>query len=119
MIDYDLDSNMTEYNNIESTSDKFPMKKCQLPETLENINILCMSSSKKYLYIITDNGEIICLKSDTLNPINESFSIHHLINQIQNLSKKNLQKFGQIEQEIIIFLDTMIKFFILIYYVKK
>ena len=73
MID-DLDSNMVE-NNIESTSDKFPMKKCQLPSTLQNINILCMSCSKKYIYIITNNGEIICLESDTLNPLNESFTI--------------------------------------------
>ena len=71
----DLDSNMLEYNNIESTSDKFPMKKYQLPGTLQNINILCMSCSKKYLYIITDNGEIVCLESNTLNPLNESFSI--------------------------------------------
>ena len=93
MIDYDLDSNMTEYNNIESTSDKFPMKKCQLPETLENINILCMSSSKKYLYIITDNGEIICLKSDTLNPINESFSI---TSSNQSNSKPFKEKFTKI-----------------------
>ena len=74
MID-DLDSNMVENNNIESTSDKFPMKKCQLPSTLQNINILCMSCSKKYIYIITNSGEIICLESDTLNPINESFTI--------------------------------------------
>ena len=34
-----------------------------------------MSSSKKYLYLVTDNSEILCMESKNLNPIQQSFSI--------------------------------------------
>ena len=70
----DLESNM-QTNDIESSSDKFPMIKCELPGDQQAVNILSMSSSKKYLYLITDNAEILCIDSKTLNPIQQSFSI--------------------------------------------
>jgi len=73
MID-DLESNM-QIDNTESTSDKFPMIQSRLPGTQQDINILCMSTSKKFLYLLTDKGEILCLESKTLNPIQQSFSI--------------------------------------------
>ena len=57
MID-DLESNM-QTNNNESNSDKFPMSKCELPGSQQSVNILSMSSSKKYLYLVTENSEII------------------------------------------------------------
>ena len=77
MID-DLESNF-QTDNIESTSDKFPMTQCNLPGTQENI-ILSMSASKKYIYLVTDRGELLLMESKTLNPIQQSFPIkssHH------------------------------------------
>ena len=89
MID-DLESNM-QTDNIESTSDKFPMSQCNLPGT-ENINILSMSASKKYIYLITDKGELLCMESKTLNPIQQSFSIHSSHHSDSSSFKENFTK---------------------------
>ena len=89
MID-DLESNM-QTDNIESTSDKFPMSQCNLPGT-ESINILSMSASKKYIYLITDKGELLCMESKTLNPIQQSFSIQSSHHSDSSSFKENLSK---------------------------
>ena len=89
MID-DLESNM-QADGKESTSDKFTMIQSKLPETQQNINILSMSTSKKYLYLLTDKGEILCINSKTLEPLQQSFSISSS-NNISNSFKENFTK---------------------------
>ena len=75
MID-NLGSDMQrQTNNIKSSSIKFPISQCDIPGNENDINILSMSCSKKYLYLVTDKTEILCLESKTLNPVQQSFSI--------------------------------------------
>ena len=90
MID-DLESNM-QTNNNESNSDKFPMSKCELPGSQQSVNILSMSSSKKYLYLVTENSEILCIESKSLNPLQQSFSISPSSNSKTVPFKENLTK---------------------------
>ena len=89
MID-DLESNM-QADGKESTSDKFTMIQSKLPGAQQNINILSMSTSKKYLYLLTDKGEILCINSKTLEPLQQSFSISSS-NNISNSFKENFTK---------------------------
>ena len=63
MID-DFESNM-QTENIESTSNKFQISQSDLPGDQQDINILSMSTSKKYLYLLTEKGEILCIESVT------------------------------------------------------
>ena len=92
----DLESNILETDNIESTSDKFPLKRVEkLPGNQQNINIICMSTSKRYIYILTDHAELLCLESSTLRPIDKSFSINS--NDINNpISKPFKENFTRI-----------------------
>ena len=90
MID-DLESNM-QPDNMQSSSDKFPMTQCQVPGSQSDINILYMTSSKKYLYLLTENGEILCIESKTLNPIQQSFSLSSSSSSGSNSFKENLTK---------------------------
>jgi len=90
MID-DFESNM-QTNNIESDFDKFPMSKCELPGNQQSVNILSMSSSKKYLYLVTENSEILCMDSKTLNPIQNAFSIPNSSNSKSVPFKEKLTK---------------------------
>ena len=87
MID-DLESNMQTDNNDEN-SHKFPMSQSRLPGDQQNI--ITMSASKKFLYLITDKGELLYIDSKTLNPIQQSFSISSSNNNI-NTFKENLTK---------------------------
>ena len=90
MID-DLESNM-QIDNIESTSDKFPMIQSKLPGAQQDINILSMSTSKKNLYLVTDRGEILCIDSKTLTPIQQSFSISSSGSSGKSSFKENFTK---------------------------
>jgi hypothetical protein len=90
MID-DLESNM-QPDNMQSSSDKFPITQCQVPGSQSDINILYMTSSKKYLYLLTENGEILCIESKTLNPIQQSFSLSSSSSSGSNSFKENLTK---------------------------
>ncbi len=71
----DLESNIMKIENTESTSDKFPLKRINFPALQDNSNILCMSSSKKNIFLITDRAELLLIESKTLNPIRQSYSI--------------------------------------------
>ena len=75
----DLESNILQEDNPQSTSDKFPLKKFVLPGSQQNINILAISTSKRYIYIVTQSGdrgaELLRIESDTLKPIQQAYSI--------------------------------------------
>ena len=73
----DLESNITQTGDMESTSDKFSLKKFNfnLPGFQSNINILCMSVSKKYIFLLTDRGDLLRIESNTLKPDNQAYTI--------------------------------------------
>ena len=77
---------------IESTSDKFPMTKISLPSLSPSTNILCISVSRKNIYIVTDHSELIILNSVTFEHNNQALSLSSKqtnkgINQKENLTK--------------------------------
>ena len=74
MLD-DLESNIMKDDNIESTSNKFSLKHFNLPGSQQNINILSMSASKKFIYLVTDHSELLRIESNTLEPIQQAYSI--------------------------------------------
>ena len=74
MLDLDdLEDNIMKEDNPKSTSDKFPLKKLILPNFQGKI--VSMSSSKKYLYFVTDIGELFRLKSRDLSSLNQAHKI--------------------------------------------
>ena len=90
MID-DLESNM-QIDNTENTSNKFQIVQSSLPGVQQDINIITMSTSKKYLYLLTEKGEILCIESKTLNPVQQSFSIGQSKNRSSIAFKENFNK---------------------------
>ena len=90
MID-DLES-IIHTDEIENDSDKFPMKQLKVPGQQQDINILCISNSKKFIYLITDRGELLCIDSKTLEPIQQSFSITSTNNNASIKFKENFTK---------------------------
>ena len=90
MID-DLESNM-QIDNTENTSNKFQIVQSSLPGVQQDINIITMSTSKKYLYLLTEKGEILCIESKTLNPVQQSFSIGQSKSRSSIAFKENFNK---------------------------
>ena len=69
----DLEYNLMKEENIKSASDQFPLKKLNLPNFQGKI--ASMSSSKKYIYFVTDIGELFRLKSGDLSSLNQAYKI--------------------------------------------
>ena len=69
----DLEENIMKEENPQSTSDRFPLKKFNLPNFQGKI--VSMSSSKKYIYFVTDIGELFRLKSNDLSSLNQAYKI--------------------------------------------
>ena len=90
MLD-DLES-IIHTDEVENISDKFPMKQLKVPGIQPDINILCISNSKKFIYLITDSGELLFMDSKTLEPIQQSFSITSSNNNISSQFKENFTK---------------------------
>ena len=74
MLD-DLESNILQEDKVESTSNKFALNRFNLPLSQQNVNILSMSTSKKYIYLVTDRSELLRIESDTLKPIQQAYTI--------------------------------------------
>jgi len=74
MIDNDLESNVLDTPNNNNESDKFHLKPVSLPGS-QNANIICMSTSKKYIYMVTERSELLCMESGNLKPIQQAYSI--------------------------------------------
>ena len=77
---------------IESTSDKFPMTKISLPSLSPSTNILCISVSRKNIYIVTDHSELIILNSVTFEHNNQALSLTSKQTNRANNQKENLTK---------------------------
>ena len=77
---------------IESTSDKFPMTKISLPSLSPSTNILCISVSRKNIYIVTDHSELIILNSVTFEHNNQALSLVSKEINKPNNQKENLTK---------------------------
>ena len=72
----DLESNIISSENLELSSDNFIIKSLNLQNTFQNLSIVCMSVSKKYIYLFTDHAELLCIESNTLKPIKQAYSIN-------------------------------------------
>jgi len=91
MID-DLESNIMQEDNIESTSNKFSLKRFDLPFTQQNINILSISVSKKFIFLVTENSELLRIDSETLEPIHQAYSIESSSISGDNIFQENFTK---------------------------
>ena len=87
----DLEDNIMREENPQSTSDKFPLKRLSLPNFQGKI--VSMSSSKKYLYFVTDIGELFRLKSNDLSSLNQA---HKLRPETSKQSTQFKEKFTKI-----------------------
>ena len=75
MLD-DYESGQTfEENTNSNTSDKFYLKKFELDEEQKKETIVSMTSSRKYIFFLTESHNIFLAKSNTLETISESFSL--------------------------------------------
>ena len=74
MLD-DLETNLMQEDKSESTSNKFSLTPFNLPGSPQNVNILSMSVSKKFIYLVTDHSELLRIESDTLKPIQQAYSM--------------------------------------------
>ena len=84
------ENEISKENEIINSSIKFPFYPLNHPDIKENSNILCMSGSKKYIYMLTDQAKIFCLNSSTLKPIKQSYSI--IYNEAPSNFKENITK---------------------------
>jgi hypothetical protein len=69
----DLEEKVMKEENPKSSSDQFPIKKLTFPNFQGKI--ASMSSSKKYLYFVTDQGEFFRLKSGDLSFLNQAYKL--------------------------------------------
>ena len=74
MID-DFENEIREEIQEESTSDKFKIKEFYHPGLKQDENILCMSTSKKYIYLVSKGSELLLIDSTSLRPIKEKYRI--------------------------------------------
>ena len=86
----DLEDNIMMEENPPSTSDKFPLKRFNLPNFQGKI--VSMSSSKKYLYFVTDIGELFRLKSNDLSSLNQAHKIRPESSKNNNNFKEKFTK---------------------------
>ena len=85
MID-DLETNLLQEDKSESSSGKFALTHFNLPDSQQNqkdVNILSMSSSQKYIFLVTSKSELLLIESDTLKPVQLAFSIGKSLNTSQ------------------------------------
>lgn len=95
MIEYEdeneyLDKHTGEH--IDSSSDKFSMTKISLPSISPSTNILCVSVSKKNIYIVTDHSELLILNSVSFAYNNQALSLVSKETNKANKPKDNLTK---------------------------
>ena len=74
MLD-DLESNIIKEEKSESTSNKFPLSRFSLPVSQQNVNILSMSTSKRFIYLVTDRSELLRIESESLKLLQQAFNI--------------------------------------------
>ena len=71
----DLESDNLQREEILIKSQKFPISKLSLPYRKTDFNILSVSVSKKFIFIITGNAELLLIDNTTNEPNNQAFSI--------------------------------------------
>ena len=86
----DLEDNIMKEENIQSASDTFPLKRFNLPNFQGKI--VSMSSSKKYLYFVTDIGELFRLKSNDLSSLNQAHKLRPESSKQQTQFKEKFTK---------------------------
>ena len=90
----DIFSNILKDDKIDKIQNnhQFPIKECRVPGEYQYINILSISVSKKYIYLIEEHGELLFLDSKTLNPFQFSFKISSFNNTYNPKFKENFTK---------------------------
>ena len=88
----DIINNLLKDDKEEKINHQFPIKECRVPGEYQYINILSMSASKKYIYLIEEHGELLFLDSKTLNPFQFSFKISSFNNIYNPKFKENFTK---------------------------
>ena len=87
----DLETNLLQEDKVESTSNKFALTHFNLPSSQPDLTILSMSSSKKYIYLVTNRSELLLIESETLKPIQQAFTIEKS-QSYSNFNEKNITK---------------------------
>ena len=88
MIDDENDI-ILEEEQEENPSNKFHIKQFYHPQ-LKTQRILSISTSKKYIYLVTDNSQILLIDSVTLRPLKDTYSIPQSVSKRK--FKENLTK---------------------------
>ena len=74
MID-DFESKVMQRDKGNSTSDKFNLSEFDLNEEQRKETIIAMSSSKKFIFFLTENHNLFLVDGISLKPINESYTL--------------------------------------------
>ena len=74
-LEKDMISDEEEEQKEHSTTNQFPIKEFYHPGLKLDVKILSMSVSKSYIYIITENSELLLIESETLIPAKEVIKI--------------------------------------------
>ena len=74
MID-DFESKVMQRDKGNSTSDKFDLSVFDLNEEQRKETIIAMSSSKKFIFFLTENHNLFLVDGISLKPINESYTL--------------------------------------------
>ena len=89
MLD-DLESNIIKEEKSESTSNKFPLSRFSLPVSQQNVNILSMSTSKRFIYLVTDRSELLRIESESLKLLHKI--ILEGFDSVKELIKTNIME---------------------------
>lgn len=74
MLD-DLETNLLQEDKVESTSNKFALDIFNLPISQRNVKILSNSTSKNFIYLVTERSELLRIESQSLRPIEQAYTI--------------------------------------------
>ena len=61
--------------NASNKPDKFPLKSFEISEGQRGEKILTMTASKNYIFFLTESNNIFLVKSDSLETINEAYTL--------------------------------------------
>ena len=75
MIDDFENEFVNKQQKINATSDQYYLKQFNLDEEQRNETIISMSTSKKYIYFLTESHNLFVVDSVTLKTISESYSL--------------------------------------------
>ena len=88
----DIENHVIKKDKTTNTSNKFDLNDLKIPQFYKNCDILSISTSKKFIYLLTNRSEILCIESKTLKPIEQSFTIPSPSSESKTIFKEKLNK---------------------------